>query len=132
MPLSKGRIMRFARIVFTAAGIWGLTVLSPLLFLREVVGRQYPPAITHPDFYFGFVAVAMAWQIAFLIIGRDPARLRPMMPAAMLEKFGYIATLLILYSRGELQAGQVIAPVVPDGLLGMLFVVAYLKVQRVQ
>jgi len=124
--------MRFARIVFTAAGIWGLTVLSPLLFLREVVGRQYPPAITHPDFYFGFVAVAMAWQIAFLIIGRDPARLRPMMPAAMLEKFGYIATLLILYSRGELQAGQVIAPVVPDGLLGMLFVVAYLKVQRVQ
>jgi hypothetical protein len=124
--------MRFARIVFTAAGIWGFVVLSPLLFLREVIGRQYPPPITHPDFYFGFVAVAMVWQIAFLIIGRDPVRLRPMMPAAMLEKFGYIATLLILYSRGDLQAGQVIAPAVPDGFLGVLFLVAYFKVQGVQ
>ena len=119
--------MRFARIVFTAAGIWGLVVLSPLLFLREAIGRQYPPAITHSDFYFGFVAVALAWQIAFLIIGRDPVRLRPLMPAAMIEKFGYIATLLILYSRGELQAGQVIAPAVPDGVLGILFLAAFLR-----
>jgi len=31
-----------------------------------------------PDFYYGFVGVAILWQIAFLAIGRDPIRLRPM------------------------------------------------------
>lgn len=118
--------MRFAKIVFTAAGVWGLVVLTPLLFLFDYMGRQYPPAITHPDFYYGFVMVALAWQVAFLLIGRDPVRFRPMMIAAMLEKFGYVATLSVLYTRGDLQAAQ-FAVAVPDFILGLLFVAAFWK-----
>ena len=116
--------MRFAKTVFTGAGIWGLLVLTPLLFLFDYMGRQYPPPITHPDFYYGFVMVGLAWQVAVLLIGRDPVRFRPLMIAAMLEKFGYVATLSVLYARGDLQAAQ-FAVAVPDFVLGLLFAAAF-------
>jgi hypothetical protein len=92
--------MRFAQRVFTGAGIWGLVVLAPLYFSFDLIGRQYPPPITHPDFFYGFAGVAIAWQIAFLVIGRDPDRFQPMMLAAILEKFGYVATLTVLFLQG--------------------------------
>ena len=36
--------MRFAKIVFIAAGVWGIVVLTPLYFLLDLTGRQYAPA----------------------------------------------------------------------------------------
>jgi hypothetical protein len=74
--------MWFASIVFLIAGVWGMLVLTPLYFMFDFVGRQYPPPVTHPDFYYGFIGVALAWQAAFLVIARDPVRLRPMMVPA--------------------------------------------------
>src|SRR5678815_2851114 len=72
-PVSADQMaIRFARTVFTCAGIWGFVVLTPLYFSFDLVGRFYPPAITHPDFFYGFIGVAIAWQIVFLLIGRDP------------------------------------------------------------
>jgi len=41
--------MTFARRVFTAAGIWGLLIVSPLFFLYDRIGRDTPPSITHPE-----------------------------------------------------------------------------------
>lgn len=35
--------MRFAKIVFTVAGVWGFLVLTPFFFLADVIGREYPP-----------------------------------------------------------------------------------------
>src|SRR5512138_1884878 len=125
------RAMRFARTVFTCAGIWGLAVLTPLYFSFDVVGRFYPPAITHPDFYYGFIGVAMAWQVGFLLIGRDPAGLHTMMIPAMLEKFGYVLTLSILYAQGSLRLGQFVVAV-PYIVLGILFVIAFLEVDAVR
>jgi hypothetical protein len=63
-------------------------VLTPLYFLYDSVGNSTPPPGTHPEFYYGFVAVGLVWQFAFLLIGTDPLRFRPMMVPAMLEKFG--------------------------------------------
>lgn len=77
--------MRFAKTVFTGAGLWGLVVLAPFYFTFDLVGRLYRPPITYPDLYYGFIAVAVAWQIGFLVIGRDPARFHPMMIPAGLE-----------------------------------------------
>jgi len=71
--------LRFAKIVFRIAGVWGFVVLIPLYFLLDLIGRQYPPAITHPDFYYGFVGITLVWQVAFLVIANDPVRFRPMM-----------------------------------------------------
>jgi hypothetical protein len=78
--------MIFARRVFTVAGVYGVLVLLPMLFLEDAVARRAPPAFTHPEFYYGFVGVALAWQLVFLLVGRDPARLRPVMLPAVLEK----------------------------------------------
>jgi len=121
--------MRFARIVFTAAGLWGLVVLTPLYFIFDRIGQSYPPPITHPDFYYSFLAITLAWQIGFLIIGRDPVRLRPMMIPAVLEKAFYILTLAVLYGQGRLEPGQ-LAPGLPDFLLGCLFVAAFFKTRQ--
>ncbi len=80
--------MKFAKIVFWIAGIWGVLVLTPLYFMFDVIGRQDPPAITHPGFYYGFISVGLAFQAAFIAIARDPVRLRPMMIPSVLEKLG--------------------------------------------
>lgn len=79
--------MKFAKVVFWAAGIWGVLVLTPLYFMFNIIGRQDPPPITHPGFYYGFVGAGLAWQIAFLIIATDPVRFRPIILAAIVEKF---------------------------------------------
>ncbi len=60
--------MRFAKVVFLIAGIWGVLVLTPLYFMFDLISRKDPPAITHPGFFYGFVGVGLAWQIAFLIM----------------------------------------------------------------
>jgi hypothetical protein len=45
---------------------------------------------------------------------------------AMIEKFGYVSTLLFLYSRSRISALDM-QPAIPDGLIGLLFVVAFLR-----
>jgi len=86
--------MRFAKIVFWVAGIWGLLVITPLYFMFDLVGRNDPPPITHPGFFYGFVGVALAWQFAFVFIATDTPRFRPLMIPCVLEKFGYGAAVL--------------------------------------
>ncbi len=118
--------MKFARVVFTIAGVWGIVVLTPLYWMTDKIGRQYPPPITHLDFFFGFLAVTIAWQVAFMVIAWDPVRFRPFMIPATLEKFLYVATLAVLYARGDLQPGQAMVAG-PDLLLGVLFVTAFAR-----
>jgi hypothetical protein len=119
--------MKFARIVFWIAGIWGVVVLTPLYFMFDAIGRQDPPAITHPGFYYGFASVGLAWQFAFFVIARDPARFRLMMIPSMLEKFGYGATLLALYLQHRLHASDLVFAGV-DVLLGVLFLAAFFRI----
>ena len=91
----------FANRVFTLAGIYGLVVLLPLYFVEHRLSRDQPPAITHPEFYYGFGGVATPWQVAFLIIGRDPDRYRPLTLAAILEKLAYgLAAVVSLFVGG--------------------------------
>jgi hypothetical protein len=118
--------MKFAKVVFWAAGIWGILVLTPLYFMFDVIGRQDPPPITHPAFYYGFVGIGLAWQIAFLIIATNPVRFRPFMIAGMAEKFSYGAALLVLYLQRRLHPSDLTFGVV-DLLFGVLFVLAFLR-----
>ena len=50
-----------------------------------------------------------------------------MMIPAMLEKFGYVFTLSVLYAQGSVQFGQFVVAI-PDFVLGLLFVIAFLQV----
>jgi hypothetical protein len=118
--------MKFAKIVFRIAGIWGLLIITPLYFIFDLIGRKDPPPITHPGFYYGFVGVAFVWQIAFLIISTDPVRFRPLMIAAILEKVAYSIPLLILISQKRTSPNDLVFAGI-DLLLCFLFVAAYLR-----
>ncbi len=118
--------MKFAKIVFWIAGIWGLVVITPLYFMFDLIGRQDPPAITHPGFFYGFVGCALAWQVAFCLIATDPVRFRPLIVASIIEKATYCIAVAVLVSQGRTRSSDLVF-VVTDGLLGILFVVAYIK-----
>jgi len=116
--------MRFAKIVFWVAGIWGLLVITPLYFMFDLIGRQDPPPITHPGFFYGFVGVALAWQIAFILIAADPQRYRPLMIPSMFEKFSYAAAVIVLVAQHRMRSTDLVFAGT-DFLLGALFVIAY-------
>jgi len=118
--------MRFARYVFIGAGVWGVIVLTPLFFLVDVSGKHWLPPATHPHFFYGFLAIAMAWQVAFFIIGSDPRRFRPLMIAGILEKLGFVLTSAVLYAQSRVTASDA-SVAVPDALLGILFAAAYVR-----
>lgn len=121
--------MRFAKWVFLIAGIYGLVALVPQYFLEARIGRDDPPAITHPEFFYGFLGVAAAWQIAFLIISRDVVRFRPLMIPSILEKLSFGIAVTVLFTLGR-TSGTMLAAGSVDLLLAGLFVAAYVKTAR--
>jgi hypothetical protein len=123
--------MKFARIVFTVAGIWGIVVLTPFYWLVDVTGRRYAPPAEYPHFFYGFVSVAMAWQIAFLVIGSNPRRFRPLMIPSVLEKLSHVMTLIALYGQARISATDFQAAG-PDLVLGILFIVAFVKTRMLE
>jgi hypothetical protein len=51
--------MRFAKLTFWITGVYGLLSLPRLYFTFDLIGRRNPPAITHPEFYYGFASVGL-------------------------------------------------------------------------
>jgi len=121
--------MRFAKIVFWIAAIWGVLIITPLYFMFDLIGRNDPPPITHPGFFYGFADAALAWQIAFFFIAKDPVRHRPLMIPSIFEKFSYGTAVVLLVLQGRMHSSDLVFGAV-DLLLGLLFVVAYLKTRR--
>jgi hypothetical protein len=117
--------MTLAKLIYRGAGIYGLLVITPLFFLERAIGDSAPPAITHPEYYYGFVVAAFAWQFAFLLISRDPARYRAVMPITWIEKL-YGAFAVALYGLGRIPT-QALALGAIDLILCALFVFAYVK-----
>jgi hypothetical protein len=118
--------MKFAKILFLVAGIYGLLVLLPQYFMEEYNGRTYPPPITHPEYFYGFIGVAVAWQVLFLILAKDPVRFRPMMIPAVLEKLGFGVVAVILYLQHRVPQVMLGFGLL-DLMLAVLFVAAYFK-----
>ena len=116
--------MKFSKIVFWVASIWGILIITPLYFMFDRIGAQDPPPITHPGFYYGFVGTAFAWQIAFLIIATNPVRFRPLMLAAILEKFTYCTSIIILVLQHRTNPRDLVFACI-DLTLGVLFIVSY-------
>jgi hypothetical protein len=125
LRFAEGGKMKFAKVVFWVAGIWGLVVIAPLYFMFDLIGKQDPPAITHPGFYYGFVGCTLAWQIAFLIIGANPVRLRQMMIPSVVEKFTFGVAVVALVMQGRTNQRDLVFAAT-DLTLGVLFVAAFL------
>jgi hypothetical protein len=119
--------MKFARIVFILAGIWGVLVIAPLYFMKNWIGSQTPPAVTHPEFYYGFVTVTLMWQIAFFLIARDPARYRAFIIPPTIAKLGYAAFVVVLHLNGEVPGSQLFFAAV-DSLFAVLFLIAFYRI----
>ena len=117
--------MKFAKRVFLVAGVYGVIVIVPMYFAEGRIGRDQPPAITHPEFYYGFLGVALAWQVLFLVLAQDPSRYRPMIIPSVLEKVSYGIALVFLLLEHRIPLvvfglGSV------DWIFAVLFVAAYL------
>ncbi len=118
--------MRFARISYALAAAYGIIFLLPLYFLVDKIGRDAPPPVTHPEFYYGFLGVAFLWQFVFILIAKDPLRYRALMPIAILEKFVYTVPVLLLYSAGRVHP-NIVGPALVDPIFGVLFIIAYFR-----
>lgn len=121
--------MAFSRWLFRIAGIYGLVVLVPQYFLENKIGEQTPPAITHPEYFYGFVGVGIAWQIAFLIIAQNPVRFRPMIIPSVVEKFSFGISAIILHFQQRLPP-MLLGAAAIDLVLGVLFLVAWQRLAR--
>ena len=115
---------KFASRVFLLAGIYGILVLAPQYLAESGAGMALPEPIRHPEHFYGFVGVALAWQLVFLLIARDVERYRPLMLIAVLEKLAFGVPVLILYARGRVNA-IVLSFGLIDLVLGVLFVAAF-------
>lgn len=118
--------MKFAKVTFWIASIWGILVITPLYFLYDTICRQDPPPITHPGFYYGFAGCALAWQFAFLVIARDPVRFRPVMIPSVLEKFSFAAAQTVLFLQHRSHASDLALGGI-DAVFGILFLLAFFR-----
>jgi hypothetical protein len=121
--------MKLARWVFTIAGIYGILVIAPLYFAAGPIAQYDPPAITHPEFFYGFVGITLAWQIVFLAIARNPVRYRPLMLISVLEKLAYGVPAIVLFTQQRVKTMTLTFGCI-DLLLGTLFVLAFLSTPR--
>ena len=121
--------MLFAKRTFLIAGVYGLVVLLPQYLLEARIGRDSPPAVTHPEYYYGFIGVAVAWQIAFFVLAKDPVRYRPMMIPAIIEKATFGIAVGVLFALDRVSLPMLGAGFV-DLVLGALFILAYIRTLR--
>jgi len=125
MPLG----LTAARRIFLGAGVYGVLVLLPQYFMEGAIGRLFPPAITHPEHFYGFVGTALAWQLAFFVIARDVVRFRLFMIPAMIEKGLFPAAVLVLFAQGRVPA-LTLGFAVLDLVLAALFLWAFVSVPK--
>jgi hypothetical protein len=116
--------VRFAKRVFFWAGVYGLLTVVPMYFLEARIGIDDPPPITHPEYFYGFIGAAVAWQLAFLVVSRDPVRYRWLMVPAIVEKVTFGLAAAVLYSHAQL-ATQVFFFACIDLVLAALFAASF-------
>ena len=116
--------MKFAKWTFRTAGVFGLSVMIPMLFVENLIEQIMPPSVNHPEFFYGFVVLNICWQILYLFLAKDPIRFRPMMIPAFLAKASAPVALMWLYLQGRISS-QWITTSIMDGVFAILFLVSY-------
>jgi hypothetical protein len=105
--------------------------MLPQFFLENKISADQPPPITHPEFFYGFVCVTVAFQIVFLVISRDPIGYRPLMLVSLVEKFPFVISIAVLYLQARV-GWQMVAAAAIDAFWGVMFLVSYLKTPDAQ
>lgn len=118
----------FAQRLFLVAGIYGVLVVTPLFFLERLISENDPPAITHPEFFYGFACVTLAWQVVYLMMSRDPLRYRPLLIPGILGKAGFAVCAIALCAQGRLPPQNLVLPAI-DLVLAGLFAWAFVALR---
>ncbi|MEO9635993.1 MAG: hypothetical protein ABJF89_12355 [Parasphingorhabdus sp.] len=113
--------MKFVRTIFLLAAAWGFFALVPGLFAEP--GPR-------PEYYYGFVGLALVFQLIFVMIAIDPLRYRMLVPIAILEKLSFFLPVSILYLQGRMALGPVFYGAMVDGLLMLLFGLAWFLLRK--
>jgi hypothetical protein len=121
---AAGVVMQPAKWIFRIAGTYGVIVLVPLYFLEGTFSDSL-----HPEFYYGFLGVGLAWQVLFFILAADPVRYRPMMIPAILEKVSYGVATFWLFFAGRAASSILLGGSI-DWLFAALFLWAYLRTEK--
>jgi hypothetical protein len=122
--------MKFAKWVFLIAGVYGILVTLPL-YNEAGTTAIFPPAVNHPEYYYGFASAVMAWQVAFIVISNDPMKYRLLMIPAVLEKMTYVFSIAILALQGRVTGGM-LGFAAADLVLGLLFIASFIVTGRLQ
>jgi len=111
--------MKFAKWVFGAAGLSGLAILLPMYF-------KPAPSAVGAEFYYGFIGIGSAWQVAFLMIAANPVKYRLMMLLSIVEKISFVGTVFMLKDslNISLAAGYM------DLIFAALFLISFFLVKK--
>ena len=123
--------MAFARRVLMIAGIYGLVILTPGYFLENRIGRDLPPPITHPEYYYGFLGVTLAWQVAYLFMAQDPLRYRLLLIPGVLKKVGFPVAAIVLLAQHRIATPPFVMSMV-DWVFAVLFVISFRKLYALE
>lgn len=121
--------MKFARWVFAIAAIYGFLLITPMYFAEAQISRNDPPAITHPEYFYGFIGITLAWQLVFVMLARKPLEYRPIMLAAVVEKAAYGIAAVALFLQERVSSLVGVFGIV-DLTLGTLFAVSFYMTRR--
>ena len=116
--------MKLAKWTFRTAGIFGLIVMLPMLFLEKQIEQIMPPSVNHPEFFYGFVILNICWQVLYLFVAKDPARFRPIMIPSFFAKASGPVALMWLYLQGRISS-QWITTTIMDGVFAILFLISF-------
>ncbi|MCX6175174.1 MAG: hypothetical protein NTZ27_10510 [Ignavibacteriales bacterium] len=123
--------MKSVKYIFIVAGVYGLIVLLPMYFSESRFNVDFPPAITHPEYFYGFIGLGIAWQILFFLIATNPLRYKLMMIPAIIEKFSFGIAVIILFSQQRTPI-MILSTAIIDLLFGVLFIYAFFKTKKEQ
>ncbi|MES2096169.1 MAG: hypothetical protein V4459_05370 [Pseudomonadota bacterium] len=114
--------------LFRGAAIYGLILLLPLYFMERTAAAP-AAALDHPEYYYGFVGAAAAFQLIYWVIGGHPARYRAFMPIAVIAKLGFWVPTTLHWLQGRAPVSTFILTN-GDLILAIAFFVAWRSLRR--
>jgi hypothetical protein len=118
--------VKFAKYTFLIAGIYGILALVPQYFLLQKNSNDFPPPITHLEYYYGFVGVALVFQIVFFVISTDPIKYRALIGVSVFEKLAFAIPVAILFFQSKVSMSIFMAGMLDLGL-GIFFLISFFK-----
>jgi len=127
----EARAERFARRVYMIAGIYGAPARFPVSLPESQFASFLPPAVTHPEFYYGFYGVTLRpADCVPLVIARDPARLVSPMPVTVLVRSSGSSRSVAQGRRTDVVSTMFSPLPLTRCALGILFITSYLRLSR--